>query len=180
MSLDVWRGFWGKWSWMSRGGRHQKGRKKFWHWVCAAGKIILSATPEYYVSCSDCMTWCPWRCPWRSPFPPVRCHVTSCSNSDFSRILSRSKAGEKRERKKEKSTFLLKHIKGEKERYLLWQNTTCEFSGDTLLSSYKTTVKQQLNGEKWDVGCYSAFGWAALLRSFCVQCLEECWHDNDA
>ena len=178
MSLDVWRGFWGKWSWMSRGVRHQKDRKKFWHWVCAAGKIILSATPEYYVSCLDCMTWCPWR---SVPFPPVRCHVTSCSNSDFSCILSRSKAGEKREREKERKKYVSAetHKRWKRTLFIMTKHNTRIFRY-TLLSSYKTTVKQRLNGEKWDVGCYSAFGWAALLRSFCVQCLEECWHDNDA
>ena len=41
-----------------------------------------------------------------------------------------------------------KHVKGLKARYLLGQNTTCEFSGYSPLSSYKTTLKQQLNGEK--------------------------------
>ena len=35
-----------------------------------------------------------------------------------------------------------------KERYLLGQNTTSKFSGQSSLSSYKTTLKQQLNGEK--------------------------------
>jgi len=32
--------------------------------------------------------------------------------------------------------------------YLLGQNTTCDFSGQSPLTSYKTTLKQQLNGEK--------------------------------
>ena len=41
-----------------------------------------------------------------------------------------------------------KHIKGSKERYLLGQNTTCEFSGFSPLSSYKNDIRQQLNGEK--------------------------------
>ena len=41
-----------------------------------------------------------------------------------------------------------KHIKGSKECRLLEQNTTCKFSGQSALSSYKMTLKQQLNGEK--------------------------------
>ena len=45
-------------------------------------------------------------------------------------------------------------------------------------SSYKTTHKQRLNGEKLDVGYLLAFGWYVLLCCFGVQCLEECWHDN--
>ena len=36
-------------------------------------------------------------------------------------------------------------MKGSKERYLLGQNTTCEFSGQSPLSSYKMTLKQQFN-----------------------------------
>ena len=41
------------------------------------------------------------------------------------------------------------HIKGLKQRYLLGQNTTCaNYAGNLLSSSYKTTLKQQLNGEK--------------------------------
>ena len=39
-----------------------------------------------------------------------------------------------------------KHIKGSKECCFLGQNTTCKFS--SYLSSYKTTLKQQLDGEK--------------------------------
>ena len=35
--------------------------------------------------------------------------------------------------------------KGYKERYLLWQKTTFQFSGELLFSSYKTTLKDQLN-----------------------------------
>ena len=42
----------------------------------------------------------------------------------------------------------LKHIKGPTEHYLLGQNTTCELSGQSPLSSYKTALKQQLNSEK--------------------------------
>jgi len=42
-----------------------------------------------------------------------------------------------------------KHIKASKERYILGQNTTCKFSGQSLLSRYKMTLKQQFNGEKW-------------------------------
>ena len=45
-----------------------------------------------------------------------------------------------------------KHIKCSKDRYLLGQKTTCQFSGQSPLSSYKTTLKQQLKGDKWDVG----------------------------
>ena len=57
------------------------------------------------------------------------------------------------------------HIKGQKECYSLWQNTTCEFSGWSLLSSYKMTLKQQLNGENWDaeLGHLSASGGAKLF-----------------
>ena len=35
-----------------------------------------------------------------------------------------------------------KHIKGSKERYLLGQNEAFEFSGQSPLSSYKTTPKR--------------------------------------
>ena len=41
-----------------------------------------------------------------------------------------------------------KHIKGSKERYLLEQNTSCDFRDNPVLSSYKTTLEQQLNGAK--------------------------------
>ena len=41
-----------------------------------------------------------------------------------------------------------KHTTGSKERYLSGQNAACEFSGKSLLSSYKATLIQQLNGEK--------------------------------
>ena len=56
-------------------------------------------------------------------------------------------------------------LKGEKERYLLGQNTTLDFLGKFPLSSYKTTLKQHLNGEKWDLelGHLSAMGWAMLF-----------------
>ena len=43
---------------------------------------------------------------------------------------------------------VLKHIKGSKQWYFLEQDSTCKFSGQFLLSRYKTTLKQQLNGEK--------------------------------
>ena len=46
------------------------------------------------------------------------------------------------------SVLRSKHIKGSKERYLLGQNTTCEFSGYSPLWSYKTTLKLQLSVEK--------------------------------
>ena len=54
-----------------------------------------------------------------------------------------------------------KQIKGSNELYLSGQNTTCK----SPLSSYKTTLKQQLNGEKWDVELrhLSGFGWAMLF-----------------
>jgi len=39
-------------------------------------------------------------------------------------------------------------MKDSQERYLLGQYTTCEFSGLSPLLSYKTTLKQRLNGEK--------------------------------
>ena len=41
-----------------------------------------------------------------------------------------------------------KHIKGSKERYLLGQDKTSKFLGYSPLSSCKTTLKQQLNGQK--------------------------------
>ena len=41
-----------------------------------------------------------------------------------------------------------KHIKCSEERYLLGQNTTCEFLGYSHLSSYKTTLNEEVNGEK--------------------------------
>ena len=41
-----------------------------------------------------------------------------------------------------------KQMKGSEQRHLLEQNATCELSGESPLSSYKTTVKQQINGEK--------------------------------
>ena len=49
-----------------------------------------------------------------------------------------------------------------------------------LFSSYKTTLKQELNGEKWDVGHLSAFGWAISVRCFGVQCWEEFCCNNSA
>ena len=42
-----------------------------------------------------------------------------------------------------------KDMKGCKECCLLGWNTTCTFFGKSPLSSYKTTLKQKLNGEKW-------------------------------
>ena len=80
-----------------------------------------------------------------------------------------------------KGTSLLqtgsKHTEGSKERYLLGQNTTREFSGQSPLSSYKTTLKQQLNGGKrlkmrWRAKPPICF----CLSCFCIQCLEECRH----
>ena len=38
------------------------------------------------------------------------------------------------------------------------------FPGKPPFWSYKTTLKQQSNGEKWDVGHLSAFGWAVLFN----------------
>ena len=40
------------------------------------------------------------------------------------------------------------HIKGSKERYLLGQAKTSRFSGQSPSLSYKTTLKQQINGQK--------------------------------
>ena len=48
-------------------------------------------------------------------------------------------------------------MKGSKERCLLGQSAACEFSGQAPVSSYKTTLKEELNGEKWDVGYLSDF-----------------------
>jgi len=41
-----------------------------------------------------------------------------------------------------------KHIKDPKERSLLGQDKISKFSRKSLLSNYKTTLKQQLNGQK--------------------------------
>ena len=50
----------------------------------------------------------------------------------------------------------------------------------TITIMFTTLLKQQLNGDKWDVGYYkSAFGWAVSLCCFDVKCFKECWHDND-
>ena len=40
--------------------------------------------------------------------------------------------------------------------------------------SYKTTLKQQLNSEKWNVGYVSAFCWTVLLCCFSIQCFCRC------
>ena len=48
----------------------------------------------------------------------------------------------------QKSTTTEKHIKGSKECYLLGQNTKRKFLGNPLYQANKTTLKQQLNGEK--------------------------------
>ena len=56
-------------------------------------------------------------------------------------------------------------IKSSKERYLLGQNTTSEFSGYSPLLSYKTTLKQQLNGEndeKWDGKLITYYSWLSV------------------
>ena len=44
---------------------------------------------------------------------------------------------------------------------------------ETVLS-YKTTLKQQLNSEKWNVGSASAFCWTVLLCCFSIQCFCRC------
>ena len=49
-----------------------------------------------------------------------------------------------------------------------------------LFSSYKTALKQELNGEKWDVGHLSALGWAISVRCSGVQCWEEFCCNNSA
>ena len=67
-----------------------------------------------------------------------------------------------------------KHIKGSKERCLSGQKHSLQIFGVTTLSSYKTTLKQQLNGEKrckkvmrflfqifFSLGCW----WNALIYS---------------
>ena len=66
-----------------------------------------------------------------------------------------------------------KPIKGSKDRCFSAQSITCKFSGLCPWSSYKTTLKQQLNGEKWDVelGRSCSFGWAVVFVS--MQCWEE-------
>ena len=60
-----------------------------------------------------------------------------------------------------------KLVKGSKEHYLLGQNTACTFSGSYPLSSYKTTLKQQLNGEQWDVELRHWF-WLSCVVSYWV------------
>ena len=67
---------------------------------------------------------------------------------------------------------LAEDVKGSKERCLLGQNTTWEFLGWPPLSSYKTTLKQQLNSEKrwkmsWRVNPLIFFGVSY------VQCSED-------
>ena len=36
-------------------------------------------------------------------------------------------------------------------------------------------LQNNTNGERWDLGYLSAFGWPVLL---CL-CLEECWHNDE-
>ena len=50
---------------------------------------------------------------------------------------------------------------------------TCIFLGQSPLSSYKMTLKQQLNGDKWDAELGHICFWLSYV-SFCVQWLEEC------
>ena len=64
-------------------------------------------------------------------------------------------------------------------RTLLWYNMGI-FRVMPLFSSYKTTLKQGLNGEKWDVGHLSALGWAISVRCSGVQCWEEFCCNNSA
>ena len=58
-----------------------------------------------------------------------------------------------------------KHIKDSKERYLLGQTQHANFRGNPFFHSYKPTLKQQLNSEKWDVELkqLSAFGWLGFI-----------------
>ena len=49
----------------------------------------------------------------------------------------------------EQQKFRSKHIKCSKWCNLLGQNITCKFSGKSPLSSYKITLQQHLNDEKW-------------------------------
>ena len=70
--------------------------------------------------------------------------------------MSLKRKGKKSETDTEAASVLkqdpsTKHIKGSRERYLLVQTTTCEFSGYSPLSNYETTLEQQLNGEQRDV-----------------------------
>ena len=48
--------------------------------------------------------------------------------------------------------------KVKKNTYSVWHHTTCEFLGKAPLSSDRTTLKQQLNSKKWNVGYLSACG----------------------
>ena len=69
-----------------------------------------------------------------------------------------------------------KHMKGWKECYLLEEEKKkkrCTFLGQSSLSSYKITLKQQLNGDKWDTELGHICFWLSYA-SFCVQRLEEC------
>ena len=73
------------------------------------------------------------------------------------------------------SDSVSRHIKGSKERYLLGQSNLQIF-GVTPLSSYKTILKQQLNGEiddkmRWKAKLHLVL---AQLCCFPIQCLEEC------
>jgi len=63
-----------------------------------------------------------------------------------------------------------KHVKGSKECYLLGQNTRRKSSGQSLLSSYKTTLKQQLNSEQWEQKEDTYLLWVELCCCH-VQCL---------
>ena len=73
-------------------------------------------------------------------------------------------------------------MNGSKERYLLGQDKTSKSSGKSPLSSYKTALKQQLNGQKWwkmkwKVKPLLFFG--VELCCFPVQCLEEFFQDME-
>ena len=66
-----------------------------------------------------------------------------------------------------KIVFWIKHTNGSKEHYLLGQNTSYKCLGYSPLSSYKTTLKQELNGKKtklkWSAKTLTCFGWAMLF-----------------
>ena len=58
-------------------------------------------------------------------------------------------------------TICSKHIKGLKNNcYLLWQNTTCGFSGQDPFSSYNITVK------RWQMRCWT-LNYQLLVELFC-------------
>ena len=53
------------------------------------------------------------------------------------------------------------------------------FGGKPLFSSYKTAVKQQLNGEKWHVGgCFPAFGDVVVVSGVLLQSAVLFWYSD--